>query len=52
MNIPLIIIILLNTIGLGVSLGTHGEERKPENFWTALASYIISITLLYLAFKN
>ena len=46
MNIALIIYLALNTLGLGIAIGQHGKERRPENAWVALLSYIISISLV------
>lgn len=46
-----IIILVLMTLGLGISLGKHGEH-KPDfsceyNFWVELFVDIIWLTLLY-----
>lgn len=51
MNYPLIALVLLSTLSLGMSIATHGEERKPENAWATIIAYGVTMVLLYYAFK-
>ena len=52
MNYFLIAYIFLATLSLGNSIGTHGNERRPENAWVTLISYIIGVGLVTLAVLN
>lgn len=48
MGIPQIIILVLNVLGLGISLAEHGEtELKQESFFTRLFSTAIHLLLLW-----
>ena len=46
--IATIILLILQAIGLGLSWGTHGQERKV-NGWATLIAVIISLILYYYA---
>jgi uncharacterized membrane protein len=49
-NIPLIILMFLLTLGLGIDIAKHGETKKDTyNGWISLISYIINGSLVVLA---
>ena len=52
MNEALIIYLFLQTLGLGMGIALHGEERKPNNGWNDLISYIIAVGLVLGAVYN
>lgn len=45
--LPQMLLIVLLTLGLGVSLAKHGEPRDPHSFWTTLISSAILAGLLH-----
>lgn len=52
MNIWFTIYLLLQAIGLGISLGEHGEPKNEDyNFFTSLIGGIISTVIVYMAIK-
>jgi hypothetical protein len=46
MHAPQILWIIGATVGLTASLLTHGQERKPENFWAQLIATTMTVGLL------
>lgn len=52
MNGYFIAIIVMNVLSLGIYLGKHGEPREGTyNFWIAVISVVITLTLTYFAIK-
>ena len=43
----LIVIIFLSVLGLGISIGKHGEPKGEYNAWVDVISFIITWWLLY-----
>ena len=53
MNIFFMIMVAMYILSLGVNLAKHGEEREVKwNFWAALISGAIELTLTYFAIKT
>lgn len=47
MIVFLIAYMTVSALGLGVSIATHGKERKPENVWTALLAFFVGQGLVW-----
>ncbi len=43
----LIVLIVMSILGLGITIGKHGEPRPNYNFWTKLIAEAIAWWLLY-----
>lgn len=53
MNVYFMILLILQFLNLGISLGKHGETViKKYNFWFQLIGATIAIILLYFAVKT
>lgn len=53
MNVYFMILLILQFLNLGISLGKHGETvTKKYNFWFQLIGTTIAIILLYFAVKT
>ena len=47
MNWAFVIFFVLSTLGLGISLGKHGEFKKgKENGWISLIAYLVTMALV------
>jgi hypothetical protein len=46
MGAPQLLWIVLNALGLGVALATHGQPRKPGSFGYTLIAFGIEMMLL------
>ena len=53
MNVYFIIILILDTLGLGMHLAKDGEPKEGEyNFFVSLISVILNIFLIVMAIKK
>ena len=46
MHTPQIIYIVLQVLGLGLSMAKHGQPQKPYDFWISLTASVIMLSLL------
>ncbi len=47
MNIFLFAYVAISSLGLGLAISEHGQERKPGNIWNAIVAFIVGQFLVW-----